>query len=203
MHSRFAESKRLWATIGLATFAVIVVTAIDLRTSIGHGATVQSKWDLPELQQAIDAGNHRNCREQWNILWPLAKQGNSEARYLLWAGMTGDLRPPGPTSQSIRTRQLLTFSVYATMAARGPSPLQGDQDHRWAHSDIPIFIKELALGPKGDRVAQCYKSKSPFHTCLNLAVSLGVVQEFEDFADELDVSGQQEHETASCRPHAF
>jgi hypothetical protein len=151
----------------------------------------------------MDAVRRRNCREQWNILWPLAKQGNSEARYYLWAGMTDNLRPPGPASQSIRKRQLLTFSVYATMAARRPAPLQGHPDHGWAHYDIPIFIKELALGPKGDRVAQCYTSKSPFDVCLKLAVSLGVVQTFEDFADELEASGQREHEMASCLPRVF
>jgi hypothetical protein len=183
--------------------ALAVLACVIIVGSMSESACAQSKWDLPALQQAVEAANSRNCRLQWYILWPLAKQGNAEARYLLWAGMTDSLRPPGPTSQAIRKRQLLTFSIYATMAARGPSPPMGDPNHKWARTDIPIVINELSLGAKGTRVAACYKARSAYSTCLKLALTLGIVPTFEDFAEELDARAQQEQEAASCLPRPW
>jgi len=78
-------------------------------------------------------------------------------------------------------------------------------DHKWIRETIQVFLKELALGDKGDQVAQCYKSGGAFRDCLDLAVSLGVVPKFEDYAEEVERTERETGIAASCGadPHRF
>jgi hypothetical protein len=92
---------------------------------------------------------------------------------------------------------MLTLAAYGALGQVAPG--RGDPSHAWLRRDIPIFIRDLALGVNGDRVAQCYTSGSSFRDCLNLATTLGVVPKFEDYAAEVEMAARETGEGASCR----
>src|SRR5262249_37479360 len=143
--------------------------------------------DLPEFKRAVVALDARDCRTAWNTIWPFAKAGNAEARHFLATSMIGHLNPPGvdfwTSSRGTWSWHALTLTAYGAMASLRPD--QGDPDHKWVRRAIPIHLRDLALGAKGERVAQCYRSGTSFRECLDVAVSLGVVPTFEDYADKV------------------
>jgi len=182
--------------------------------SCGRHAIAQSEWDvaltrpgwdLPEFKQATEAFRREDCKNAWDILWPLAKKGNREARYLLWGHLIGGLIPPGTAavSRSSMDRHHLTLAAYATLVPAGPNPPPGDPHHKWAREVIPGAIKRLSLGEKGDKVAQCYKSTSAFRTCLDLVVALGIVQRFEEYAYDVVRERMETGRAASCSRRAW
>jgi hypothetical protein len=157
--------------------------------------------DLPEFKRAVVALGAGDCRTAWNTIWPLAKAGNADAFYFLGTSIFDRMSPPGvdPWSYPRGSRHSLTLSAYAALARLRPG--QGDPDHKWVRRQIPIDVKELALGTKGEQVAQCYQSGEAFQTCLDLAVSLGVVPRFEEYAEEVERAERETGRSASCRPH--
>ena len=64
---------------------------------------------------------------------------------------------------------------------------------------MPRLMKGLALGAKGDEVAKCYQSGGAFRDCFDLAVSLGVIPRFEDYAEEVEKAERDTGMGASCR----
>lgn len=158
--------------------------------------------DLPEFKRASVALGAWDCRTAWNTMWPLAKAGNADARHFLATSMNGQMDPPGvdwSSPQSMRSQHVLTLSAYAAMASLRPD--QGDPDHKWIRRAIPSSLRQLALGAKGEQVAECYRSGS-FRRCLDLAVSLGVVPTFEDYAEEVERAERETGRSASCvDPH--
>jgi hypothetical protein len=184
---------------------IIALGAVGILVSVPTYALAQSTWDFPELKQATDAYQRGDCQRAWEIIWPLAKAGNHEAQYFLWASLIGKMMPPGHHSglpRSSRARHELTLAAYAALARRGPNPLNGDPDHRWVQKEIPRLIDELGFGSKGKQVAQCYQSATSFRDCLHLAVSLGVVPAFEDYSKEIDTMARDTARGAYCSyPH--
>lgn len=195
----------------LMRFVVFSTVVIALPHFGGSWAKAQSGWDkalrqprwnLPELKQALDVYRRGDCQTAWEIVWPLAKAGNQEVRYFLWMSMIDRMIPPGYASFSepAYNRHALTLAIYATLVPPSPYPPPGDPNHKWARKDIPILIKLMALGPNGDQVAQCYETNPSFRTCMTLAVSLSVVQRFEEYADDVDIETRETGRPASCKP---
>ena len=184
--------------ISLGVFACVL---FGFSSCVAHARTA---WDLPEFASATAALKDGDCKRAWEFVWPLAKQGNHEAQYFLRSAMIGKLKPAGFWSQpeTDRTRQLLNMAAHAALAREGANPFQGDPNHRWARKEIPLLINQLGLGSKGDRAAQCYRSTASFRDCLTMAISLGVVQKFEDHAREVDAAADKCGISATCwYPH--
>jgi len=186
---------KISVVLGLAAFGLLSDSSRDVRA--------QSSWDLPEFNQAGEAYKREDCRGAWDMVWPFAKKGNHEARYFLHGTMVDRMIPPGDSGhpRSIFLRHNLTLAAYGTLARAQPG--MGDPNHRGTRVEIPNLINALTLGAKGDRVAQCYKSASPFQTCLDLAVSLGVVQKFEEYALSTEAAARETGLAARCRPHPW
>jgi hypothetical protein len=185
---------------------ILVILGVALSGLLGdlsRDVRAQPGWDFPEFDQAREAYRREDCRGAWDIVWPLAKKGNHEARYFLHGTIVDRMIPPGDSGypRSVFLRHNLTLAAYATLARARPG--RGDPNHRWARIDIPNSINALALGEKGDRVAQCYKSDASFQTCLDLAISLGVFQKFEDYALSTEAAARETGLTARCRPHPW
>lgn len=189
--------------ISLKILVVIGVSAFGLVGDLNRNVRAQSSWDLPEFNQASEAYKREDCRSAWDIVWPLAKKGNHEARYFLYGTIVDRMIPPGDSGypRSAFVRHNLTLAAYATLARARPG--LGDPNHRWARIEIPNSISALALGSKGGRVAQCYKSDSSLQVCFDLAVSLGVVPKFEDYALGVEAAARETGLTARCRPHPW
>jgi hypothetical protein len=167
-----------------------------------HGSSRrESIWDLPDiaLKEAQDAYNRGECGAIWEVMWPLAKSGSADARLYLLLTATLYMNPPGLDTSSPQTawnRHLVTLSAYGALgvAAERISP-----DNKWLRNEIPRRLKELALGAGGDQVAQCYQSGGAVRDCLDLAVSLGVIPRFEDYAEEAERIERNTGMDASCR----
>jgi hypothetical protein len=162
-----------------------------------------SDWEFVEFKEAIAAFSRWECRRGWDILWPFAKAGNSEARYLLWSAHF-NTSPPGldlrTSPQTAWDRHKLTLGAYAGLARIPPG--LGDPNHRFVRREIQIYLRDLSLGANGARVAQCYNSDGSFRDCLTMAVTLGVVPKFEDYAEEVEKAERETGKAASCwYPH--
>jgi hypothetical protein len=188
----------------VATTILAVATCGLLNPWVREAQGQSSSWDLPEFKEAAAALGRWDCKTAWEIYWPLAKAGNAEARYALRTSMIYNMNPPGvrfwSTSPAIWARHSFTLAAYGALAR--PRPGLDHPDHKGIRNDIPIHLKELALGAKGDQVAQCYKSGGAFRDCLDLALSLGVVPKFEDYAEEVERAERETGRPASCwDPH--
>jgi len=182
---------------------IIAVCSSALLGQWPYGATAQTAWESPEFLQATEAFRRGDCQTAWDIVWPLAKAGSAEARYFLYGTIISRMIPPGDSGvpRSVFVRHNLVLAAYAALAV--PRPGQGDPNHRWARNEIPNSIKALALGVKGDRVAQCYKSDASFQECLALAVSLGIIPTFEDYAAQVERQAGETGLSARCSPRPW
>lgn len=179
------------------------ILAVDL---VFRGESLASSikpWELTELQAANSANAQWDCTKAWNILWPLAKAGNPEARYALWSFTIFNTNPPGADRNSpseIISRHKLILSAYGSAASWPPE--KTDATQQLLRNSIPIYIQELALDASGIEVIQCYRSARQLPECLDLAVSRKVVPKFADYVDEVDAIIRQTGHSASCwRPH--
>jgi hypothetical protein len=168
-------------------------------------ARAQTGWDLPEFKEATVASNRWDCGGAWDIVWPLARSGNADARLYLLLLIVSNTEPPGfglmSSPRALWEHRMLTLSAYAALSR--VSRDGSEPSHKWIRDDIPRHLKALALGAKGDQVAQCYQSGAGFRDCLDLAGSLGVIPTFEDFAEQVE-KARRESGTASCRDyHGF
>jgi hypothetical protein len=182
----------------LATSAI--VAAVGSVNLLGRVAFAQSAWDRPEFKQATEAIQRQDCKGAWEVIWPLAKAGSSEARYFLLGAIIDILTPPGVTpSQPMFARHMLTLGVHGSLTAT--HPVRAPKD--WPRKAMPLLVGPLSLGAQGDRVVQCYKTSPSFQTCIDLAVSLGVVQKFEDYARNVERAAEETGVDATCRPRPW
>jgi hypothetical protein len=126
---------------------ILVILGVALSGLLGdlsRDVRAQPGWDFPEFDQAREAYRREDCRGAWDIVWPLAKKGNHEARYFLHGTIVDRMIPPGDSGypRSVFLRHNLILAAYATLARARPG--RGDPNHRWARIDIPNSINALA-----------------------------------------------------------
>lgn len=165
-------------------------------------AQPQPDWDSPEFKLATDMYRRGDCASAWDLMWPMAKAGKYEAVYFLWSTTVDRMVPPALpiTSQEARDWHWLTLSAYAAAGPTGSAPFGGDPNHRWATKEIPLLLNRVKRGEAGQRVAQCFSTNSQFKQCLNLAVEMGIVQRFNDYASAVDEI-QRAGAKAVCQPY--
>jgi hypothetical protein len=165
-----------------------------------YGAIAQEKQG--QIDQAWAALKNDDCRSAWDILWPLAKSGNVEARYYLYSAVASKIIPPGVTKDPPSWyRHVLALSAYAALRPRERYASDTESDGRFARVDVPASIKALNLGEGGEKVAKCYKGASSLQTCLDLGISLGIIPTFEDYARETELTARETGIPARCLPH--
>lgn len=162
-------------------------------------AETRSRWNAPALDEAELAAARWSCQRAWDLAWPLAKEGNDQARLLLLAIMTSNVNGPTYSQDQLDfARHRLVLGAYGALAR--PPDGRGDPAHRWIRNDIPNLIDQLGgLGPQGRQVSACYANGSPFRDCLKLAVSSGVIPTFEEYAKSVEVGVALNGKRASCR----
>jgi hypothetical protein len=189
---RAPSSNLFWQ---LCLFASLVLSLI------GGAAVAQMRISTPEVQQAWDALARGDCESAWNTLWPLAKNGNQEARYFLYSSIAGRMIPPGVTKDHTTWyRHVLVLAAYAAITPQDQIPSIAGAGNRFARIDVPASITALKLGPNGERVAQCYANGPSFKTCLDLALSLGVIPRFEEYASKTELAERETGIAAHCLP---
>jgi hypothetical protein len=171
--------------------------------SIANSTVAQVGPNAGEIERAWAALAGRDCEAAWNILWPLAKNGDVEARYFLYSA-TLTVIPPGVINvnreRSSYFRHVLALSAYAALRPRENYASGMPSDGLFARNDVPASIRELNLGEPGERVSQCYKSDPSLEKCLKLGVSLGVIPKFDDYARETERIASESGATARCLP---
>jgi hypothetical protein len=178
-------------------FRLVVSLAGSL---IATTAVAQARITIPEVQQAWDTLRRGDCQAAWNTLWPMAKSGNQEARYFLYASL-GRIIPPGATKdQASWHRHVLTLAAYAALTPREQFLPGSISDGRFARIDVPASIRALEFGENGERVSRCYASDASLEKCLNLGLSLGVIPKFDDYARQTEVAARETGAAASCLP---
>jgi hypothetical protein len=184
-------ASRLWQLCFCITFALSL---------FGGSAVAQMRISTPEVQQAWAALQRGDCEAAWNALWPLAKNGNQEARSFLYFA-TGGVNPPGVTKDHASWhRHVLALAAYAALAPPELYLPGSVSDGRFARQDVPAAIRGLNLGANGERVSQCYASDASLKKCLNLGISLGVIPTFEEYARETELAARNTGVKASCLP---
>ncbi len=187
-----AQFIRVRSEIFIISFLFLGLGGCRVLDQMNYEAMAQS-GKLSEFELASYAMSKGLCRTAWEQMWPLAKRGDHEAQLLLWGASLQYLAYPGDFERHVWNRHKLTLAAYGALAAPESNLLR---------KEIPIYIRELDLGPKGKQVSKCYERGSSFKECLTLAVSLGVVQKFEDYARDVDVVAQQPGMSAGCvYPH--
>lgn len=182
-------------------FSIVVSAILAGVWIVASDVRAQTGWETPEFADATAAFDRGDCRGAWEAVWPLAKSGNPDARlYVLYLVMFST-NPPGldviSSPRALWERHLLTLSAYAALSRRSGG--KGEPSHKWIRDDVPRLIGGLGLGTNGDKVAKCYQSGGTFRDCLDLAVSLGVIPRFEDYAEEVERAERDTGVAASCR----
>lgn len=159
-----------------------------------------SFFDFRKYRPAIEAIFRGDCQTAWDLMWPLARGEDHEAQHFLMEAVM-KMAPPGSDLES-RTdflRHILVFGMNAALSDKLPGTTHPSL-RDWPSQLFPFFLDLLALGEKGEQVAQCYKSQSTYQGCLNLAVTLGVVPSFSEYVKEIDDGAAKAGAAAQCRP---
>jgi hypothetical protein len=113
-------------------------------------ALAQRNWPA-EFDQAWAALQRHDCKAAWNIVWPLAKRGDPQARHFLYDALAaGGMGFPGITKDhSWYYRSYLMLAVYAAVTPEDqlafPVP-----DRRFFRIDIVNVIKSVELNSNGE-----------------------------------------------------
>lgn len=162
---------------------------------------VAEKRDITIFEEAIAAIKRRDCKGAWDLVWPLAKAGDQSARHFLYAWLVGKMLLPGVTrDHAMYFRHYLTLGAYAAITPDKQLTFRGDPERRAVRGDILSSLHRMKLGRDGDRVTQCYATTVSFKKCLDLAVSLGVISRFEDYARDTEQAERETGAAAQCLP---
>ena len=184
----------------MAPFASCIWFRITFALLLAAGPAVAEVKPGPvEIERARALVERGDCARAWNIVWPLAKNGDQKARYFLYSAITGRMIPPAVTKDHTTWyRHVLVLAAYAAITPQEQMPPTVGAGHRFARIDVPASINALKLGADGERVAQCYANGPSFKTCLDLAVSLGVIPRFEEYARTTETAERETGIDAHC-----
>lgn len=157
---------------------VALIRLLALVAAVSSTATVLAEsWT--EAKPAIgEAVNERDCEQVWELTWPWAKAGESEARWGLATGVvTMGLMPPGVGRDAItRFRHVMVMSVHGAAAGQPSS------------TELLATVLPTDLQPvMGRQLLRCLTDgKQPAQDCVDAAVAEGLVPSFAAYAAELD-----------------
>jgi hypothetical protein len=195
---------------------LLVILALLLTWTLPHAtAQVPPPIERSEFSIAREHFRRGEYHRGWETLWPLAKAGDHKVTlFFVVDWIVGGLRVPIVDKDAEVPRDLLTLSAHGLLALRefyaaAPEPTRFDIEQNFPAFETFVrneFAREITRsqpGPNGDRVAQCYRSTATYRECLDLAIALGVVQSFDDYARAVDEAVLRGGARATCayNPH--
>ncbi|MCE7886884.1 MAG: hypothetical protein DYH13_05180 [Alphaproteobacteria bacterium PRO2] len=163
-----------------------------IKTLLFLGVLFSSSAIAAEQSPVLEKlGQTTKCSEKWDVLWPLAKEGDLEARAYLTIYMFGimhhpDLCAPGGCDYASKLRNILIMAVHA-----GDYEFPKTEEYEFLREyfktafDYVFEIYQLGYeNGRGDKFMKClHQSKG---SCAKIAVDEGIVPSFERYAVEID-----------------
>jgi hypothetical protein len=185
---------------------ILIITAFILYTFPSYAAE-DAEWseDKIKLEKLTSEGK---CDEYWDVLWPWAKQGNLEARRLLFIISAVQLHmpevyPPGRSGDLIsHVRDIIILGLHSL-----PNQNSGtitDQDKIFIET-LTEFITyyasafQLNSASKAEKFMECW-SKEKTQKCTKLAVDNGFIPSWESYSAEIDALIDKGMKS-TCIPH--
>ncbi len=128
-----------------------------------------------------------NCDGAWGLLWPLAKQGDNNARFLPTESLLMGCALPGlwdfQKYHADEVRLRVTLYAYAISEPANYSLRDGDRDYfrKVLRNNLTMWLPGEAQA-----VQACYVSDASAKHCLNTARSVGAMKSFDEVAKEID-----------------
>ena len=112
---RSRRSSLLIESLRLSCWLVICLASLVLASISGTSASERSHHS-PEIERAQILLDRSDCAGAWNTSWPLAKDGNQEARLFLFTSLPR-MFPPPVTQEGDRWhyQHLLVLAAYAAL----------------------------------------------------------------------------------------
>lgn len=161
----------------------------SLLVSLEAHAADQSKWEL-DRQKVL---NLKDCNKKWKILWPWAKIGNLEARFIIFYLMLeplpdvkARLLAPGNSGDLISLhRDLIMFLVFS----EGYNPDEKIFNNTWDENLKIETYKMMGFSNHnpGKLFLRCLEKTTPKSTCVKLAVDKNLVPSFDQYAKQIDI----------------
>jgi hypothetical protein len=134
----------------------------------------------------------RKCAEAWEILWPLAKDGNAEASLVLLVAIYASLTPPlKDLSDDSYQRTGAFFAVASIPFTEGHAEYN---EHRFAWLDY--------IWPLSDPDRSSCVSLAPPAKCLGIAFDRGYAPSVQDFSSDIH-SAETAGLSAQCRKDQY
>jgi hypothetical protein len=141
----------------------------------------------PKSYVTIDSGG---CARVWQLVWPWARDGNTQALAMLATGaFSAGLLPPGTSQDALaRLRHTLIFAAHAatsTDAANGEL-LRG------------LLQEPLIADAGGRQLRECLAGQTAKEQCVKNAVKEGLLPSLASYTKELASAEKQSHAKAIC-----
>ena len=164
--------------------ALAVCTAL-VETKFVAKPSRQEDW-ISLHRNEIDAlVTAKNCDGLWNLLWPEARNGNLQARYMLMQyvypppkRMRMEL-PGHPDSDIDTARDAMILGVHS-LGMENVEKYEAE-NLNWRHSVFEVTIKKEDY----PEFHKCYATEKS-SACLKLALDKNIVPPFDIFAEEID-----------------
>jgi len=166
--------------------------------SMAISLSSQANWDEIEsyseqIMEDKSINDADKCARIWSTIWPMAKAGNKEARFGLFAMRGFSDMELTPASHNMATGQFELLVLY--IHSLGASELSKDA-YRKAGQTPDIFSLYPFLN-KGPRFKECM-TKLQAAECTQIAVDEHLIPSFEDFSAEVD-AGINSGRVSPCR----
>jgi hypothetical protein len=151
---------------------------------------------MDRMTRAVDLAGKGDCAGAWEALWSLARTGDRDAvaatGLMIYAGLIEMPLPPLSASERrsklarrlVRVDRLtVAFVIYSTQSRRF-----AEQGGNWRQTNTIIYgiKKYFGKGPSVGKILECYKESSRPDDCAKLAVSLGLIPDFQGFVNQFD-----------------
>ncbi|WP_343847388.1 hypothetical protein [Bowmanella denitrificans] len=168
--------------------AILTLLLLASYSAITSCQAIES-WEESK-NEALRSVNSGDCATAWNIIWPWARDGKTEARSLLATGIySAGITPPGSKDAITLLRHTFILSVHGSV--------NGDAATlELLHS---LLNTELLADMGGKPLQRCLSTNRQPGDCIADAVNAGLVPDFQDYALEIDALSKVLSPVSSCR----
>lgn len=156
----------------ITLFFLVIMTTITCAQSVDDWVSVKAK-----ISDKVDSGD---CAGAWDLIWPWAQRGSTEARAILAKGVAfNGLIPPGSYGDAISLyRHAVILAVYGVIDADS--------------STVKLLNKLIQTGPVlsigGDKLKRCLNTANLARICTAQAIKSSFVPAFENYSREVNAN---------------
>lgn len=176
------------------------------------------------LKFAADSYFKGQCKKQWALLWPMAREGDGEALSELASELGGRLKPPASDSDikvdmGVRSfANVLVMTIYAATASKYPDKRNLYyifDPARWNKGDVTVVSIRSGRISYGSIKAPSPVSITKLENCLSQAntsnvgdrcvaqaIELGLIPSFSEYSKAMDAV-LATYRPESCIPHPW